>query len=116
MFLLIAPYTHQANMVRKARGKALLEVASGLGGDYFCPMLYGHLINETGSVFNLKDLVFKFLRTAEGVVLYKLPGYENDQLVKETLQAANALSLPVQMMEPYPVHIQGNFADVWQLL
>lgn len=116
MFLLIAPYMHQANMVRKARGKALLEASSGVGVNIFCPMLYAHLIYETGKAYDLKGLVFKFLRIAEGVILYKLPGYENDQLVKETLQAANTLSIPVQMMEPYPEHLQGNYADMWQLL
>lgn len=116
MYLLIAPYTHQSSLVKKARARATLDVANSLGAEVMAPSLYAHLIGETGETFNLHALTFSLLRNVNGVIAYKLPGYQIDEEFKKTIEAAVTLDIPVQMMDPYPSHLQGNYANVWQSL
>jgi hypothetical protein len=100
----------------RARAQAALEVATNLGMNIFCPTIYQHVIFERNNGYDCNSLYLMTTKGAEGVILYKLPGYEKDLGVKKVLEMAAALEIPVQMMEPYPHHMQGNYAEVWQTL
>lgn len=100
----------------RARAQAALEVATNLGMNIFCPAIYQHVIFERNNGYDCNGLYLMTTKGAEGVILYKLPGYEKDLGVKKVLEMAAALEIPVQMMEPYPHHMQGNYAEVWQTL
>ena len=116
MFLLVVPYVHQNKLVMKARAQVALEVATTLGMNIFCPTIYGHVIMERNNGYDFCGLYLNTVKVAEGVIIYKLPGYENDPAVKKSIEIATALEIPIQMMNPYSHHLQGNYADVWQIL
>lgn len=116
MFLLAVPYLHQNKIVMRARAQAALEVATNLGMNIFCPAIYQHVIFERNNGYDCDGLYKLVAKGAEGVIIYKLPGYERDLGVKKSIEIATALGIPIQMMDPYPHHMQGNYADVWQTL
>lgn len=116
MYLLVVPYQHTNKLVMKARAQAALETATTLGMDVFCPAIYCHVIKERNSSYNVGGLYLSIVKSAEGIIIYKLPGYAQDPDVKKAITIATALEIPIQMMEPYPQHLADNYADVWQIV
>lgn len=114
MYLLAIPYQGENDILKKARFKAACDVIQCHGEGVFCPMIYEHTLKEVnGEEPKTGSLYSSFMRTANGLFVYQLPGWQADPVVNDLINFFSLTKQTVTYLEPLPQHMTGAYAEVW---
>lgn len=106
MIYLASPYSHPDEIVREHRFRAVCVVAAKLmqnGNPVFSPIAHSHSIAMAGKL----PLGFEFwekcdrqmLRACDGLVVLKLPGWDESMGVSSEIKMAIAMGITVSYLE-----------------
>lgn len=113
MYLLAVPYQEDNEILKKARFKAACDIIAYNGKDVFCPIIYQHTLKEMNGVCDLSFFHKVFMKIADGLFVYRLPGWESDKVVMEMIQFFTLTNQTVNYIDPLPEHLSGAFAEAW---
>lgn len=113
MFLLAIPYRSKNNLLKKARFKVACDMVRYHGENIFCPLVYAHTIYEMNGESNIDSLYKTFMRIAEGLFVYKLPGWETDPDIIRLINFFSLTNQTITYIDPLPEHMTGGYAEVW---
>ena len=113
MYLLTIPYQGGNDLVKRARFKVACDMVHQYDGDIFCPVIYEHTLKEVNGEADIKKLYKTFMKIAEGLMVYKLPGWETDLNIQEMINFFSLTNQPVIYLEPLQEHMCGSYLEVW---
>lgn len=111
---LASPYSHTDPEVRQARFETVCKVALELmkkGEAIFCPIAHSHPIDVLGEQgdhdFWMKQDI-PILRHAAKMKVLKLEGWEKSRGIKQEIETAEKLFIPVYYITPSDVRSPGE--------
>lgn len=113
MYLLAIPYQKDNNIVRKARFKIACDMVQYHKNKVFCPIIYEHTLYEMNGESDISSLYNNFMRMAEGLFVYKIPGWNTDPMIIRLINFFSLTNQTVTYIEPLPEHMTGAYAEVW---
>lgn len=108
---LASPYSHANSKVRNQREEAVSEVGAQLtirGLILFCPITQSHrltaMLNPTRvpSHEGWMRIDYAFLNRAQGLIVYKLNGWQESKGVTEEIEFAKKHNMPIIYLEMHP--------------
>jgi hypothetical protein len=101
-----SPYSHPDDEIRESNFKIVSKLAAELNSKGIVavsPITYGHtLLNfkEMPTDWEFwKEFCLTFLEKSSEVIVYKMPGWENSRGMKEEIEFAKNLNIPIRYME-----------------
>jgi len=101
-----SPYSHPDDEIRESNFKIVSKLAADLnsqGTVAVSPITYGHTLlqfKEMPSNWEFwKEFCLTFLEKSHELIVYKMPGWENSRGMKEEIEFAKKLNIPITYME-----------------
>jgi hypothetical protein len=101
-----SPYSHPDDKVRESNFKIVSKLAADLNSKGIVavsPITYGHtLLNFKAMPTDWKfwkEFCLTFLEKSSELIVYKMPGWENSIGMKEEIEFAKKLNIPIRYME-----------------
>lgn len=113
IYYLASPYHHDRVSVRRRRYRQAVRAAAGLmakGTLVFSPIVHNHPLVETRLIASSQEYAarwrfwrvydFAMLARCQGLLVLKIPGWEQSRGVKAELKEARRLRKPVGYVDP----------------